>query len=97
MLKFVPSPYGLKPPFSVSGAPELTLKTPPSCHASTTRCTMDGALASKGRFGPNGNSHVPLLRMSCVRLNVMRLFIDWFRGSTQLVPKDLLQVYVVGF
>src|SRR5437867_9707300 len=80
-----------------SGCPELQLKMPPNCQRSTRRDIHAGALPSNSRFGPNGNSKVPLLRTSCVRWNVCNVFVDRFRGSRMLVPMARLQVYVVWF
>src|SRR5262249_50210700 len=51
----------------VRGAPEVQLKTPPNCHCSTRRVSQPGPFVRKGRFGPNGNSYVPLLRIECAR------------------------------
>ena len=58
---------GLKQEPFVSGAPEIQLKTPPNCQRSTNRWTNPGAELRSRRFGPNGNSKVPLLVIECVR------------------------------
>ena len=50
-----------------SGAPELQLMIPPSCHRSTNRWINPGALLRNARFGPNGNSNVPLVLNAWVR------------------------------
>src|SRR5689334_19413796 len=50
----------------VNGTPDDRLAIPPTCHRSTSRCTIPGAFARKRRFGPNGNSYVPLVRRLCV-------------------------------
>src|SRR5688572_16142635 len=59
----------IRPPAEiVSGAPELQLRTPPSCQRSTIRDNQPGAELRSARSGPNGISTVPLL---------VRLWVRW--------------------
>src|SRR5436190_749092 len=85
------------------GAPEPQPKIPPNCQFSTTRDSHPGALPRKGRFGPNGNAYVPLLRMSCVLWKLSSVLLsDRFRGfkywtlpSRSCSPNARLHVYDV--
>src|SRR5215831_14102683 len=89
----------------VSGAPDVQLNTPPNCHCSTIRVTKFGPPLRKRRFGPNGSSYVPLLRIEFVRWKSRRVLLsERFLGlryvtppSSLASPSVLLHVYDVWF
>src|SRR5437764_1029299 len=87
-------PSGFSPATIVNGAPEVQLPMPPNCQLSTSRDTHAGELLNNRRPGPNGNSTVPFVRISCVRSAPSRLLFNCrFRGSIlPAVPIDRLNV-----
>src|SRR5438552_17575132 len=90
-------PSRFSPAVIVNGAPEVQLAMPPNCQLSTSRDTHPGDLFNNARPGPNGNSNVPFVRMSCDRSAPSRLLFNCrLRGSMlPAVPSDRLHVKVV--